>query len=210
MTGCPTPQRIATYSLSSNRQRPLAGAFHNAIFNTFRRCRHQVLYVAPPFLIAYATMNWAVERYAPPLCPDCVSLRDLDCEDWMLMTMCTGTSTSTRSPAVSSRVVTSKCVDIWVYRVRVFRRRELHCTVPTRTQSSLGILLSSFASCFCGLLFRSRSVGHLNWSNQHRGISHWNCAKNAILGTINAIGIRILLSVCLSKGCGIAECACTE
>ncbi|ODM18588.1 hypothetical protein SI65_05205 [Aspergillus cristatus] len=60
--GCPTPQRIATYSLSPNRQRPLAGAFHSAIFNTFRRFRHQVLYVAPPFLIAYATMNWAVER----------------------------------------------------------------------------------------------------------------------------------------------------
>lgn len=75
MTGCPTPQRIATYSLSANRQRPLAGAFHNAIFNTFRRFRHQVLYVAPPFLIAYAAMNWAVERYAPslPLCPDCVT-----------------------------------------------------------------------------------------------------------------------------------------
>lgn len=62
-TGCPTPQRIASYSLSSNRQRPLAGAGHAAIFNTFRRFRHQVFYVAPPFLIAYATMNWAIERY---------------------------------------------------------------------------------------------------------------------------------------------------
>ncbi|KAJ5247588.1 Cytochrome b-c1 complex subunit 8 [Penicillium chermesinum] len=60
--GCPTPQRIATYSLSSNRQRPLAGAGHAAIFNTFRRFRHQVLYVAPPFIIAYAAMNWAIER----------------------------------------------------------------------------------------------------------------------------------------------------
>lgn len=61
-SGCPTPQRIATYSLSSNRQRPLAGAGHAAIFNTFRRFRNQVLYVAPPFIIAYAAMNWAVER----------------------------------------------------------------------------------------------------------------------------------------------------
>lgn len=60
--GCPTPQRIATYSLSANRQRPFAGAFNAAIFNTFRRFRHQVLYVAPPFIIAYAAMNWAVER----------------------------------------------------------------------------------------------------------------------------------------------------
>lgn len=60
--GCPTPQRVATYALSSNRQRPLAGAFHAAIFNTFRRFRHQVLYVVPPFVVAYAAMNWAVER----------------------------------------------------------------------------------------------------------------------------------------------------
>lgn len=58
----PDPQRIATYSLSSNRQRPFAGAFHAAIFNSFRRFRHQVLYVVPPFIVAYATMNWAVER----------------------------------------------------------------------------------------------------------------------------------------------------
>jgi ubiquinol-cytochrome c reductase subunit 8 len=61
--GCPTPQRITTYSLSPNRQRPLAGTFHAAVFNTFRRCRHQVLYVVPPFVAAYAAMNWAVERY---------------------------------------------------------------------------------------------------------------------------------------------------
>ncbi|KAJ5126944.1 Cytochrome b-c1 complex subunit 8 [Penicillium atrosanguineum] len=56
------PQRIATYAVSSNRQRPFAGAFHAAIFNVFRRFRNQVLYVAPPFIIAYAAMNWAVER----------------------------------------------------------------------------------------------------------------------------------------------------
>ncbi|EAL90680.1 hypothetical protein LV164_005969 [Aspergillus fumigatus] len=62
LLGCPTPQRIVTYSLSSNRQRPLAGAFHAAIFNTFRRFRSQVLYVVPPFVVAYAAMNWAIER----------------------------------------------------------------------------------------------------------------------------------------------------
>ncbi|KAI9368677.1 cytochrome b-c1 complex subunit 8 [Aspergillus egyptiacus] len=60
--GCPTPQRVTTYSLSPNRQRPLAGAGHAAIFNTFRRCRSQFLYVVPPFVIAYAAMNWAIER----------------------------------------------------------------------------------------------------------------------------------------------------
>ncbi|KAL2220750.1 ubiquinol-cytochrome C reductase complex subunit UcrQ [Thermoascus aurantiacus ATCC 26904] len=61
--GCPTPQKgIVTYSLSANRQRPMAGALHAAIFNTWRRFRHQVLYVAPPFIVAYAAMNWAIER----------------------------------------------------------------------------------------------------------------------------------------------------
>ncbi|OJI91084.1 hypothetical protein ASPTUDRAFT_37971 [Aspergillus tubingensis CBS 134.48] len=56
--------------MSPNRQRPLAGAGHAAIFNVFRRFRHQVLYVAPPFIAAYAIMNWAVERYASPLRAD--------------------------------------------------------------------------------------------------------------------------------------------
>jgi hypothetical protein len=61
--GCTTPQKgIVSYSLSANRQRPLAGAFNAAIFNTWRRFRHQVLYVAPPFIIAYSLMNWANER----------------------------------------------------------------------------------------------------------------------------------------------------
>jgi ubiquinol-cytochrome c reductase subunit 8 len=63
--GCPTPQRgVTTYSISANRQRPLAGAFHSAIFNTWRRFRQQVLFVAPPFIAAYAIMNWAIERSA--------------------------------------------------------------------------------------------------------------------------------------------------
>ena len=62
-TGSQTQKGIASYSLSANRQRPLAGAFHNAIFNTFRRTSAQVLYVLPPFLIAYATMHWAIERF---------------------------------------------------------------------------------------------------------------------------------------------------
>ncbi|OJJ49960.1 hypothetical protein ASPZODRAFT_109904 [Penicilliopsis zonata CBS 506.65] len=60
--GCPTPQRIATYSLSPNRQRPLAGTLNAAIFNSFRRFRHQVLYVVPPFVAAYAIMNWGIEK----------------------------------------------------------------------------------------------------------------------------------------------------
>jgi len=59
------PQKgMASYSLSPNRQRPLAGAMDTAVFNTFRRTRNQFLYVLPPFVIAYATMQWAIERYA--------------------------------------------------------------------------------------------------------------------------------------------------
>ncbi|KAL1960460.1 hypothetical protein VTO42DRAFT_7759 [Malbranchea cinnamomea] len=61
--GCPTPHKgVATYSLSPNHQRPLAGALHNAVFNTWRRTRGQILYVLPPFVAAYAIMQWAVER----------------------------------------------------------------------------------------------------------------------------------------------------
>ncbi|OJD22173.1 hypothetical protein ACJ73_06483 [Blastomyces percursus] len=61
--GCPTPQKISTYSLSPNRQRPFAGALYNAIFNTWRRTRNQALYVIPPFVAAYAIINWAQERF---------------------------------------------------------------------------------------------------------------------------------------------------
>ncbi|KAI1167664.1 UcrQ family protein [Nemania serpens] len=53
---------IITYSLSSNKQNPFAGAAHDAIFNTFRRVSKQVLYVAPPFLFFYYAMSWATER----------------------------------------------------------------------------------------------------------------------------------------------------
>lgn len=52
-----------TYAISSNRQKPLAGTFDAAIFNSWRRFRTQVLYWAPPFIIAYSTMRWAVEKY---------------------------------------------------------------------------------------------------------------------------------------------------
>ncbi|PGH13974.1 hypothetical protein AJ80_06114 [Polytolypa hystricis UAMH7299] len=61
--GGPTPQKgVVTYALAANRQRPLAGAMHNAVFNTWRRFRAQALYVIPPFIIAYGIMNWATER----------------------------------------------------------------------------------------------------------------------------------------------------
>lgn len=61
--GSPKQKGITTYGLSLNRQNPLAGTAETAIFNTFRRTRNQVLYIVPPFLIAYYTMQWAIERY---------------------------------------------------------------------------------------------------------------------------------------------------
>merc|ERR1711939_330876 len=57
------PQKgIVTYGLAQNRQNPLAGTFNAAVFNTFRRPRHQILYWGLPLLIAYETMQWAIER----------------------------------------------------------------------------------------------------------------------------------------------------
>ncbi|KAI0173542.1 UcrQ-domain-containing protein [Hypoxylon sp. FL1284] len=50
------------YKISANRQNLFAGAAHDAIFNTWRRFRMQVFYFAPPFLIAYYTMDWAIKR----------------------------------------------------------------------------------------------------------------------------------------------------
>ncbi|KAH8811798.1 ubiquinol-cytochrome c reductase complex ubiquinone-binding protein [Xylogone sp. PMI_703] len=57
------PQRgIISYALSQNRQRPLAHVAHAAIFNTWRRFSAQVLYFAPPLIIGYLTMDWAIKR----------------------------------------------------------------------------------------------------------------------------------------------------
>ncbi|KAI4142290.1 MAG: hypothetical protein L6R39_005001 [Caloplaca ligustica] len=60
--GSPTQRGIITYALSANRQKPFAGAMHSAIFNTYRRCKAQFLFVVPPFAGAYMLMNWAVEK----------------------------------------------------------------------------------------------------------------------------------------------------
>jgi ubiquinol-cytochrome c reductase subunit 8 len=50
--------------MSSNRLNPLAGTLNAAIFNTFRRTRGQIFYWAPPLILGYYTMQWAIERYA--------------------------------------------------------------------------------------------------------------------------------------------------
>jgi ubiquinol-cytochrome c reductase subunit 8 len=53
---------IAAYSISSNRLNPMAGCLKKGIPNIARRARNQVLYVVPPFVIAYYAMQWAIER----------------------------------------------------------------------------------------------------------------------------------------------------
>ena len=71
MTPCAgsQPQKgITTYALAGNRQRPLAGVMTAAIFNNWRRFRAQVLYFAPPLIIAYTTMKWAIEKYVDLRC----------------------------------------------------------------------------------------------------------------------------------------------
>lgn len=61
-TGGPAQKGVVTYGLSQNRQRPLAGTLNAAIFNTWRRFSHQVLYFAPPLVLGYYVMSWAIER----------------------------------------------------------------------------------------------------------------------------------------------------
>ncbi|KAI4123082.1 MAG: hypothetical protein LQ338_005453 [Usnochroma carphineum] len=63
MASSETQKGIITYALSPNRQKPMAGATNAAIFNTYRRCKTQFLYVVPPFAAAYLLMNWAIEKY---------------------------------------------------------------------------------------------------------------------------------------------------
>jgi hypothetical protein len=66
LEGSPPQKGVTVYSMSANRQNPLAGTLNNAVFNTARRTRHQILYWAPAMVIAYYSMNWAIERYGIP------------------------------------------------------------------------------------------------------------------------------------------------
>ncbi|ERF76878.1 hypothetical protein EPUS_02589 [Endocarpon pusillum Z07020] len=57
------PQKgVTSYTLSPNRQRPLGGAFHAAIFNTTRRTKDQILFWLAPMVIGYAVMDWAIQK----------------------------------------------------------------------------------------------------------------------------------------------------
>ncbi|CRG89593.1 hypothetical protein PISL3812_06631 [Talaromyces islandicus] len=102
--GTPIPQKyIAFYALSPNRQRIWAGAAGAAVFNTFRRFRHQVFYVAPPFMIAYGSMNWAIERYSS-------SQLNVFERKWA-SDMALETSTSTQSLAEKRRGVQTRATE---------------------------------------------------------------------------------------------------
>jgi hypothetical protein len=61
-TGSQTQKGVMSFALSANRQRPLAGTLNAAIFNTWRRFSHQVFFFAPPLIVAYVAMGWAIER----------------------------------------------------------------------------------------------------------------------------------------------------
>ena len=115
---------IISYGISPNRQNPLAGTAHDAVFNTFRRVSSQFLYWAPSLVAGYYIMNWAVERYvviSPPPPPPPTAPRDFDHEvakegDRLLRrgqysnrVLCwLGMSTSTRRQVVLSSPVRSK------------------------------------------------------------------------------------------------------
>ncbi|KAK3307904.1 cytochrome b-c1 complex subunit 8, partial [Chaetomium strumarium] len=61
-TGGLKQKGIVSYGVAPNRQNPLAGAFHDALFNTWRRFRNQVIYFAPPMIAGYYVLNWAIHR----------------------------------------------------------------------------------------------------------------------------------------------------
>ncbi|KAF7511763.1 hypothetical protein GJ744_003494 [Endocarpon pusillum] len=57
------PQKgLTSYSLSPNRQRPLGGVVHAAIFNTTRRTKDQILFWLTPMVLGYAVMDWAIQK----------------------------------------------------------------------------------------------------------------------------------------------------
>jgi hypothetical protein len=88
----------------------LAGAGHAAFFNVFRRFRHQILYVAPPFIAAYAAMNWAIERYAS-LAAGMTVISRVWIIGWLTFTLLRlGTTTSTPSLAALRLAVRNKLV----------------------------------------------------------------------------------------------------
>jgi hypothetical protein len=77
----------------------MAGAAHDAVFNTWRRFSKQILYIAPPMIFFYYAMDWATHRYGS----------SFDAVIAVVLTIfILGTTTSTPSRAVLSSLRKSK------------------------------------------------------------------------------------------------------
>ena len=61
-TGGQAQKGVITFALSANRQNPLAGVAHDAIFNTWRRFYGSVFYWSVPAIAGYLIMDWANKR----------------------------------------------------------------------------------------------------------------------------------------------------
>ncbi|OUT22097.1 hypothetical protein CAS74_003086 [Pichia kudriavzevii] len=57
--GSPKQKRITIHSVSPYAQSPLHGSVNRAIFNSFRRFKSQVLYIALPFAIVWSVWTEA-------------------------------------------------------------------------------------------------------------------------------------------------------
>lgn len=91
------PQKgIASYTLAGNQQKPTAGIWHAAIFNSWRRFKGNVLYVVPPFVAYYFIMDWAEKRCVIVIW-DAGVFQDGSTDE-----MATGTTSSTARRAASS------------------------------------------------------------------------------------------------------------
>lgn len=67
--GSPPQKGLTTYTLSANRQRPLKGAAHAAVFNTWRRFRGQVhCPLLPRTLPMGILMDCIGSLRCPPVC----------------------------------------------------------------------------------------------------------------------------------------------
>lgn len=58
--GSPAQKYVNMYTVSPYATRPLKNNLHNAIFNTFRRAKNQVLYVVIPGVIVWNV--WTANR----------------------------------------------------------------------------------------------------------------------------------------------------
>jgi len=93
---------IISFGVAPNRQNPFAGAFHDAIFNTWRRFSSKVLYWGPTFAAGYYIVEWAAERYVFELGSWRISGSITD--------RLTATSTLTPRPAAPSSAARSKAL----------------------------------------------------------------------------------------------------